>query len=100
MSLDNLPERPEWQHQGLCVSGGELSEIFFPQGRKDEVAQKNQKAKDICRNCRVIDRCLDYALSRGEPYGTWGGLTEKERSSILRARSTGVKLPGQDAASS
>jgi len=30
--------------------------------------------------------CLNYAVSRPEKYGTWGGLNEEERSAERRRR--------------
>jgi WhiB family transcriptional regulator, redox-sensing transcriptional regulator len=34
----------------------------------------------------VRNECLDYAISRPEKYGTWGGLNEDERASERRRR--------------
>jgi WhiB family redox-sensing transcriptional regulator len=31
----------------------------------------------------VRRECLDHALSSGEPYGVWGGLSEAEREQVL-----------------
>lgn len=41
-------------------------------------------AKDICRHCPAIDRCLQWALETGEEFGVWGGLSEKERQALRR----------------
>ncbi len=37
-------------------------------------------------SCPVRGECLNYAVSRPEKYGTWGGLNEEERSSERRRR--------------
>jgi WhiB family redox-sensing transcriptional regulator len=34
----------------------------------------------------VREACLDFALSTGQAYGIWGGLTEDERRSLRRRR--------------
>ncbi len=36
-------------------------------------------ARKICAVCKVRIQCLEYALKHGEPYGIWGGLSERER---------------------
>lgn len=60
------------------------SKIFFtdylsPHGR---ILQK--QAIEICKQCRVIGPCLEYAL-KYERYGVWGGMTENQRA-IHRAK--------------
>lgn len=39
----------------------------------------SQQAKAICNACPVRQSCLAHALDTQEPYGIWGGLTERER---------------------
>jgi WhiB family redox-sensing transcriptional regulator len=41
----------------------------------------------VCRRCAVRPQCATYALTAGERFGVWGGLTEAERARITRARS-------------
>jgi WhiB family redox-sensing transcriptional regulator len=36
--------------------------------------------------CPVQGACLEYALSRREKEGVWGGCTERERRRIIRQR--------------
>ena len=36
-------------------------------------------AKRICQTCPVVDNCLDQALTQGEEWFVWGGLTPAER---------------------
>jgi len=40
----------------------------------------------VCASCPVRAECLNYAVSRPEKYGTWGGLNEEERASERRRR--------------
>jgi WhiB family redox-sensing transcriptional regulator len=40
----------------------------------------------VCRGCVVRNECLEYALVNGEKFGIWGGLSERERRRLRRAR--------------
>lgn len=76
-----------WQHRGACR--GPHSTVFFPPPqfeRKQERAAREQRAKEICTDCPVVQDCLDYALSIREPHGVWGGLTEVERRVLVESR--------------
>ncbi|WP_406735374.1 WhiB family transcriptional regulator [Streptomyces sp. NBC_01108] len=42
------------------------------------------EAARICQGCPLRPACADYALTRPEERGTWGGLTVTERRRILR----------------
>lgn len=46
--------------------------------------QREQRAKEMCRQCPVIQECRSHALEVGEPYGVWGGLSESERDLLLK----------------
>jgi WhiB family transcriptional regulator, redox-sensing transcriptional regulator len=75
-----------WQDQGECRND-DLSLFFGPDGeRQPERDIRERKAKSICASCPVRLDCLNYALSRPEKYGTWGGLNEEERSAERRRR--------------
>lgn len=47
------------------------------------------RAKSLCHQCDVRERCLEWALKR-EEFGVWGGTTARERASIRREM--GVRL--------
>ena len=49
-------------------------------------------AKSICKNCKVINTCLEYALETRQPIGIWGGKTEQERALIRTSRFTRTML--------
>lgn len=69
-----------WRADAACR---ELDvERFFP--LPGDTAGTDQ-AVTVCRSCPVRDQCLDYALANQELFGIWGGLTEPERESLLRA---------------
>lgn len=60
------------------------SELFYAEG-----GAAIARAKGICGNCEVRDRCLDWGIKR-EEFGVWGGMTARERAAIRRQR--GVRL--------
>jgi WhiB family redox-sensing transcriptional regulator len=42
--------------------------------------------KQICSGCSVRSQCLEHAMTHGEVYGVWGGLTDEERVRLRRER--------------
>jgi WhiB family redox-sensing transcriptional regulator len=72
-------EERSWQELGACV-GIEVN-LFFP-----ERGGSTTEAKEVCRGCVVRETCLEYALSNGEKFGIWGGLSERERRRVRKAR--------------
>jgi WhiB family redox-sensing transcriptional regulator len=76
-----------WQAKAACR--GPQASVFFPPThaeRKDERADREHRAKEICSSCPVRKPCLDYALRIREPHGIWGGLNETERKALLARR--------------
>ena len=76
-----------WQVKASCR--GPQSAVFFPPSqpeRKDERAEREERAKQICAMCPVRKPCLDYALEIREPHGIWGGKNEIERKALLARR--------------
>lgn len=45
-----------------------------------------REALDTCDRCPVRQDCLEWALENRERYGIWGGLSERARRRLLRAR--------------
>jgi WhiB family redox-sensing transcriptional regulator len=77
-----------WQVKAACR--GPQAAVFFPPNhfeRKDEKADRENRAKAICESCSVREPCLEYALKIKEPHGIWGGLNELERKQVLTRRS-------------
>ena len=73
-----------WAWQQLASCRGAVSSIFF--GREGESRRariaRERVAKDLCSRCEVIAECRDHALTVGEPYGIWGGLSATERQTL------------------
>jgi WhiB family redox-sensing transcriptional regulator len=56
-------------------------ELFFP-----ERGSSTREAKEVCRGCVVRTECLEFAIANGEKFGIWGGMSERERRRVRRAR--------------
>ncbi|MGN7133561.1 WhiB family transcriptional regulator [Rhodococcoides corynebacterioides] len=85
---DNLPgpnaDIWDWQMHGAC-RGVDSSVFFHPDGERGRArAQREARAKEMCRECPVLRQCRSHALAVNEPYGIWGGLSEAERDALAR----------------
>ncbi len=75
----------DWKAYANCL--GVDPDLFFPQ-RGDPT----KDAKAVCRGCAVREDCLKHALTHGEKFGVWGGLSERERQRIRKARAQRVRI--------
>jgi WhiB family redox-sensing transcriptional regulator len=76
-----LPDPPDWYENALCAQTD--PEAFCP-----DRGGSTREAKKVCLACEVRDDCLTYALDNDERFGTWGGLSERERRKVKNARRT------------
>lgn len=87
-----MTQDQSWQENAACKT---LSiEVFFPPAE-----QEAEAARAICSACTVREPCLESALSSGEPFGIWGGLTTQERRTISarrRARAAAARAAGHE----
>jgi WhiB family redox-sensing transcriptional regulator len=67
----------DFRTEGLCAQTD--PEAFYPDSGVNAHA-----AKAVCRACPVIEACREHALTAPEPYGVWGGLSERERQALRR----------------
>ena len=74
----------DWRDRAACRD--EDPELFFPIGTDGPALAQAERAKSVCRQCRVIEQCLAWALAAGEDAGIWGGLTAEERRALRRRR--------------
>lgn len=77
-TLENGRESNEWTARAACRTAD--PDTLFVQG-----AAQN-RAKAICMGCSVRTECLADALDNRIEFGVWGGMTERERRSLLRRR--------------
>jgi WhiB family transcriptional regulator, redox-sensing transcriptional regulator len=61
-----------WRDLALCLEVD--PELFFP-----APGENPHPARRVCAQCPVSAQCLDYAISTGQRFGVWGGLTPEER---------------------
>ncbi len=77
MILHDAVSRDNWRQAAACR--GYPANTFYP-----ETADAVAVAKRICAGCKVREVCLDIALRNKEPYGVWGGMTERERARAIK----------------
>jgi WhiB family redox-sensing transcriptional regulator len=90
---DQSPDERSWHDQANCL--GVDPDLFFP-----ERGASTREAKEVCRGCVVREDCLEYALSNGEKFGIWGGMSERERRRLRRARALARRGLGPTGAAS
>ncbi len=76
---DEVVSDKSWQAYANCL--GVDPDLFFP-----ERGASTREAKAVCEGCVVREECLEYALSNGEKFGIWGGMSERERRKIRKVR--------------
>lgn len=79
MVIDARSLVTDWRAQANCR--GVDPAVFFP-----ERGEPTGEAKRVCMQCVVRDDCLEWALTSGERYGIWGGLSGRERRRLRRQR--------------
>jgi WhiB family redox-sensing transcriptional regulator len=83
--------QPGWRSLSACR--GEDPELFFPVSPFGPGLAQLAMAQAICAACCVRAECLRFALQTGQEYGVWGGLSEQERSAMLRTRPVLTRRP-------
>lgn len=76
--VDKAIEDRDWIDFAICRGRGHL--FFEPFGERPGPRRRREaKAKRICAQCPVQERCLE-AGRRNRESGIWGGETEEERT--------------------
>ena len=85
VSHDQLTADPtRWRESASCTSVGDYF-FFAPESETDHARYLREGiARGICEGCAARNHCCRYSLETAQPYGVWGGLTERERKEILR----------------
>jgi WhiB family transcriptional regulator, redox-sensing transcriptional regulator len=65
-----------WVSQGLCKDK-DPDELFVR-------GAAQRQAAAVCRHCPVMQECAADALDNNVEYGVWGGMTERQRRSLLK----------------
>ncbi len=65
-----------WEEDARCNNYD--PELFFaPRARAE------RRAKAVCARCPVRSECLAFALASRMEFGIWGGMSGRERLSLL-----------------
>jgi WhiB family transcriptional regulator, redox-sensing transcriptional regulator len=73
----------DWRHDSACAD--EDPELHHPIGISEIAKDQAERAKEVCRRCLALERCLAWALESGATDGIAGGLDKDERRK-LKAR--------------
>lgn len=72
----------DWRDRANC-KGISLRVFFHPDGERDPLRSRREaQAKVVCHGCPVRAECLREALTTPNPWGTWGGMSERERRKV------------------
>jgi hypothetical protein len=76
-----------WQDQAECFRRDLDRDLFFP----DHEDVLDFRVISACRECHVIEECLQYAMRMEDSYigsrtrtGIWGGMTPAQRTRFAR----------------
>lgn len=82
----------DWQYDGLCRAT-DPEEFFHPEGERGAARRRREdRAKQVCARCPVLEQCREHALATKEAYGVWGGLSEEERERAWAERERRLRL--------
>lgn len=70
---------PEWTTDAACAQVD--PDAWFP-----EKGGSTREVKKVCASCPVRTECLDFALDHDERHGVWGGVSERQRRQLKKAR--------------
>ena len=73
-----MPSTANWRVAAQCRTAD--AEGLFVTGARQ------REARGFCRTCPVRTECLAHALDHRVEFGVWGGMTERQRRALLRAR--------------
>jgi WhiB family transcriptional regulator, redox-sensing transcriptional regulator len=73
-----MPGRKNWRVAARCRTVD--ADGLFVRGARQ------REARGFCRTCPVRTECLAHALDHRIEFGVWGGMTERQRRALLRAR--------------
>jgi|APGre2960657404_1045060.scaffolds.fasta_scaffold56991_3 WhiB family redox-sensing transcriptional regulator len=72
-----------WQEQAACR--GANTDMFFLEEDQTKINQKKlAAAREMCAECLVAEKCLDFALDNYIDFGIWAGTTPLQRKGLRR----------------
>jgi hypothetical protein len=82
-STPETKRKADWRDDAACR--GSNNDAWFPQPGS---LQGVRAAKDVCFACPVIFQCAQFALRTRQDDGVWGGLSEGQRTNLIKKRRT------------
>lgn len=83
MRRDYRPADTSWHEKAACVDADDTL-FYHPENERGSTRlARASAAKAICRDCPIRQICREQSLANRESHGTWGGLSEDERSMLL-----------------
>lgn len=73
----------DWADEAACK--GMDATVFFPE-KGGPGSNHSEAARRVCEGCTVSVECLEYALSNGERFGVWGGMSTRQRQTSRRKK--------------
>ncbi|OUS88587.1 WhiB family transcriptional regulator [Rhodococcus sp. NCIMB 12038] len=74
-----LTSQWDWQLSARCRHAD--PDLFFPteDENRNLRLRREKVAKQFCSSCPVKRECRCHAITVGEPFGVWGGTSERDR---------------------
>jgi WhiB family transcriptional regulator, redox-sensing transcriptional regulator len=88
-----VERRPDWYYDAVCSSVD--PDLWFPE--QEDGRNTTTAAKSICRTCPAVQLCAEYAITRPDLDGVWGGLTDRERKDIRAQRGIAERVEAEAA---
>lgn len=88
--------KPPWEfEEPLCAEVG--TNMFFPKEPDDPELSASTEAdyayaRKVCAICPHQAECAEWALTKNERFGMWGGLSPRDRVNIQKGRPLGPTL--------
>ena len=76
-----------WMEHAACRNPLYDPEWWWPVSNVDP---DTPRAVIVCRDCKVKDLCLDFAIQHDERHGVWGGTLPEDRRRIAAVRRRAV----------
>lgn len=92
--MSTLTLESGWRARAACSTAD--PDLFFPDS--DTPKEQIEQAKQICASCPVRQACLEDAIRSGESEAICGGLTGRERRSVVALEGRRLRRPGRASA--
>jgi hypothetical protein len=84
-SVPETKRKADWRAEGACR--GSNNDAWFPNRTN---VHGIRAVKDVCFACPVMFQCAQFALSTRQDEGVWGGLSEGQRTTLVKKHRTGA----------